>query len=330
MKSDLARVQPRIRAVASAVRRVVRGRPAKLAGLAAGTALMLWGLWTTAQRIDMPQAFSLLGISGLAGTVVLAGLINLLGGLAWSLIASAVFPGISIISATRMFFLTLPMKYVPGSVWSHVGRAGWLERTRSLPSPPEGLIKRSGLLVVAADFALLLSSGLVATLISGLSSMPAVFQGRVGPQFWNACLVLAICVFGATPFVFGSLIGRRGRGPLLVFARRIWTAQVVQIIDWLIGGFLLGVLVTALQAPLNRVVVLIGDSTLALYAGIMAGLAAIIVPNGLGIREMAMSVMYGDVAAVEAGFIAGFLYRALSMLTELLLFGLSALRGGRD
>lgn len=62
------------------------------------------------------------------------------------------------------------------------------------------------------------------------------------------------------------------------------------------------------------------DSMFALFAGMIAGLAVVVVPNGLGVREWVISLGYAGSVSAEVSFAAGFVFRIFGMVAETVIF----------
>jgi hypothetical protein len=319
MKRALTALRPQAEAAWGALLRISRGRTARLVGFIIGCLLLIWGLWVTSSRIDVVRVASALGFAGLAMGVALGSAAGLLGALAWAFTASAILPGTGLGNAMRIFLVTLPMKYLPGSVWSHVGRAAWLDQTQKVPGPAPRLGSHAGPSIVAIDFGLLLWSGLVAVGASGLLAVPQSLSDSVSPALWIMCFGMLICVSVGIMAMLGRFVIGANMGSLRVFAVRISIAHGLQVLSWLVGAVLLQFLESSTTGyPQSSPA--FSDSMLALYVGMVAGLAALVVPNGIGVREAVISVMLGGSAPVEAGFLASLLFRAVTVVSEIVIF----------
>lgn len=302
-----------------AVSRLSRGQRARTFGALLGIALLAAGLWGSLSALDLGSIAGALGIAGFLGGIGLGIVTQVLGAMAWSVIVSAVAPSVRFRDSMIAFFTALPLKYLPGSVWNHVGKATWLTQTPSLArKTTTGLVGASAL-TVGLEFLLLLWSGLIATLLVGVVQVPRGVAALVDQARWNTWFVMSLFVALLIPVIVFRLSKQLTSRAMPAFAARIWCAELLQVAGWLCGSALLGYLVAAVGgAP--HVAPDLSDSMLALYSGMTAGLAALFVPNGIGVREWVIALAYSGSVSSAAAFNSGMLFRALVMFGELGMF----------
>ena len=290
-------------------------------GLLIGVVLIAIGLLTGLQRVDFSSAFRSLGLRGLALALALGALTTFLSALGWALIVDALTPHADVWRSLRSYFAALPLKYIPGSVWNHFGRAAWLAELSRLPPRDSTLSSSggSGAMGVALDFGWLLWSGMVATGVTAMLNPPRALSGVISRGGLVAIAVMLTAISAAAPFVLYGLPGQSAARSRWGFAIRLWSAHLLQILSWLAASALLGYLVANLS--FNPELQLdLGESALALFAGISTGLAVLFVPNGIGVREWVIGATLSHIVPVENGFAAGILHRMIVMSSELLIF----------
>lgn len=320
MKHLLARAADAFGKAYSNVARFSRQRFVRILGMLLGGVLLGIGLWNSLQNSNLAAMISALGTFGLVAALLLQTFVQFIGATAWASVVDALAPGIGFGRAIKSFFLTIPMKYLPGSVWSHAGKAVWVSETmprRQLDQSSDRLGR--GLVAATIDFCLLLWSGLVATLLSGLVQFPGLARQFLSPGIWNSFAIVAVVATIFLPYILWARLGRRLDGSRSRFVIRIWASGALQGMGWILSGLLLGHLATGLSGTAQPQPSL-SDSMLAHFLGIAAGIAAPFVPNGLGVRETITSIAYRDVVAAGAGFSAAFVLRLGVLVTELLIF----------
>jgi len=240
--------------------------PILAAGLIAVTVLMIF--------VYPPASLHIASAGDLAAAIVLL----LLGMLAqygvWHVLASACGPAVSLRRSLTAHGLTIWGKYIPGKVWSVIGRSAYLARAADTPAGP--LLAASSVAQV-----LMIAGGLIVALPILASE---VFQ-LDRQTTWIA--VLAVAAAGALALV----IGRRGWSPLAPLARnpaRVGLAAALGLCAWLAWGAGFSHLVGAIGYRNDLAV----DA--AIFAGsATAGILSFVAPGGLGVREGAMSILFG-------------------------------------
>ncbi|MEO7704712.1 MAG: hypothetical protein ABIV92_08750 [Thermoflexales bacterium] len=257
-----------------------------------------------------------LGPAGLVFGLCAAALTQIFGAIAWAVIVSALLPGVSFPVSVMSFFATMPLKYLPGSVWNHVGKAAWLIQAPSMARTPATKSRIGfGMVGVAQEFIMLLLSGAIATLLLGLWKVPRVLGGLVTQGVWDWAFVMFVAVAIFTPLLMHSFMRHLTARPVMSFVIRLWCALILQVAGWVCGGALLGYIVIAMKGA-DQSGLGLSDSMFALYTGITAGLAALFVPNGLGVREWIISAAFGGSVPVAVAFAAGLVYRLFVMVSE--------------
>lgn len=239
-----------------------------------------------------------------ASVVALVGVFAF-GVFVWSrAIACMEGPRVPFPALLRIWFLSNLARYIPGKVWQFLG-AAQLARDEGLE--PVLLLTS---LVVNMGFTLL------SALLVGLATLPSAdVLARVGGEAgapWAPLLGVAavlLAIVGVHPAVINGLlrlVPRWLHQTVLVW-RGSWWDGVLQlllgVLSWLLYGAALLLFVHALLRPptTSLLLVLTGANALAFLTGYLV----IIVPAGLGARELSMAALLGralpgGVAAVVA------------------------------
>ncbi len=257
-----------------------------------------------------------------AGPVLAAGLAVLLSLtlslLAWRSMLDGLGTAVPLGGAARIFFVGQLGKYVPGSVWPIVAQmelgAGYgLSRAA---------VATGGLLAtaVAVPVALLL----------GLLTVPALVAADASAYLF-LFLALPVAVLVLSPPLLNPLLGRAlrlARRPPL--AQRLTGATVLRVALFAGGAqLLLGVQAWLLAVDLGAG----GLEVLPLAVGAfslagVAGLLAIPVPAGAGVREAVLVVALSPVLPVGQALVLALVSRVLLTVSDLLVAGV-AVRGRR-
>ena len=320
MKRAFAQTGGLARSVAPTILRLLRGRRARGVGILVGCALLGFGLWSALSHINFASVIGAVTPIRLVIGLGLAVLTATLGAMAWAAIVSAIAPGTRFGRSMIAFYAALPLKYLPGSVWNHLGKAAWLSQATwptGGPNSSRGIT--SGVFGVALDLALLLWSGAVATILLGAWQVPTALSLLTQPATWYLGLAATGIISAAIPFVLRRLWWRQIKRAVIGFAARIWCAHLLQIAGWLCSSVLLGYIVVVMEPP-GGTMPSSSDSMFALFAGMIAGLAVAVVPNGLGVREWVISLGYASSASAEISFAAGFVFRIFGMVAETVIF----------
>jgi uncharacterized membrane protein YbhN (UPF0104 family) len=205
------------------------------------------------------------GLTLMASTVAIATLV-------WADLSGHLGAGWNLRRDARAYAYALAARRLPGSFWHVVGRAVLYGQ--------EGLGRRVGLLGSALEAGLLIVTG--AALFLALSPLPA----PLGPTA-AALLVLS------APLLFGRLL------PIVAPGARRWLPPVGRLYRWMAldlaswllgmtGVFLLFDALYPLDPSLWRGVVL------ATTGSILAASAVLVLPGGLGVRELTLVGLLGD------------------------------------
>ena len=184
-------------------------------------------------------------------------------------------------AAGAAFLVTQSAKFVPGSVWQHVGRIGTSERL----GVPKRVVAGSMVVEVASSVAAaLFLAGVVGTVVPLVVDDP-------GPAWRAVELAAAVAAVVVVPEIGRRVAGRVGgsplieRGPLAVIVA--WHVAV-----WATYGVGAGMLSIGLGGPLWPAV---GAFTFSW----VCGLVVVGAPAGLGVREAVMAASLTPVAGAD-------------------------------
>ncbi|MCW3840457.1 lysylphosphatidylglycerol synthase domain-containing protein [Micromonospora yasonensis] len=251
----------------------------RLAGYAAVLVFLGWQIWRV--RHGMVDSLRAVGWAAALAAGVLAAVGGVPGFVGWRVLLAGLGTRLSLRDATRVYFLAGLTRYLPGGVWPTVAHAAM---ARPLRQPPTRL---------AAAF--LASQGLAAVsgVLVGVLALPWLLAQS--PWWW---LLLPACAAAAAPVLAPDLLARllgaaarllrRGdAGPLLPGRRALLGATGLMVLGWLISGLHVTVLAVALGADPGPALPLgVGGFALS----VVAGLCAVVLPTGLGVREVALAL----------------------------------------
>lgn len=290
-------------------------------GLLAVVGVQLAGRWEAlkSQAFAFDPRFAALAFVALAAYFAI-------GAEAWRRLVTALGGELGYRGAFHTLYYANVAKYLPGSVWSLVGRVV--------------LCKRLGVPPFVASAALLMDAvcQVVAGVIVGLVALPTF--AAAGPLGERAALIpvsaaVLVAVVGMHPAILNGMLGagekvlaRLGRPrelPRLPYRYRFVLAMLaLYVVNWAVLGTGFALLGQALSpdalAP-GQLLMLAGAFTIAWNVGVFALFA----PAGLGVREAAIAVLLA--ASFPAGWPAllALAARVWIVAGEAAAFGVAAL-----
>ncbi|MEV4478102.1 hypothetical protein [Micromonospora coxensis] len=260
----------------------------RVVGYAAVLAFLGWQVWRV--RHGMGESLRTVGWPTALTAGVLAAVGGVPGFFGWRLLLAGLGSRLSLRDASWVFFLAGLTRYLPGGVWPTVAHAAM---ARPLRQPPARL---------AAAF--LVSQGLAA--VSGVLVGILALPWLVGQSRWWWLLLPAGAAALApvlAPRLLTRLLGlaarllRRGgegAGPLLPARSTLLGATALMLLGWLISGLHITVLAVGLGADPGRAV---GVGVGGFALSVVAGLFAVVMPTGLGVREVVLAVTLATLVA---------------------------------
>jgi len=281
-----------------------------------------WGSFFSRLAGASPASLALSMLATVAGGLLVA--------LGWSLILRILGQRVPHPVAVRVYYLSELAKYVPGKIWTALGRAVLLE--------PWGVPKVVTISTVGIMLIVLSSSGVTAAVLS-LPFWPSLELRGVSP--WLYPLVLALLPVGLAalhPRVFDPVLNwflrkvekvsepvhlAYGSTVLLVL---YWTGL------WLIKGTATWILLDAIfvipHPPPLPWLILSGVMAVSWIVGVISPFT----PAGLGIAELSIALMLPVIFGLDQPSAAAFAFlcRLWALLADLLCVGVAlALPGGK-
>jgi uncharacterized membrane protein YbhN (UPF0104 family) len=192
----------------------------------------------------------------------------------WWLILRKLGYRLSFRKSTRIVYYSALAAYLPGSMWHYVGRVYLAEK--------EGVPRVRGVISVAIESVLIL---LAALAVAGLS-----LAAWPDPPLWAAALAGALLVgviwrpdlfFGLVDWALPK-VGRKALGVRLS-SKDVIEILVPFVLNWISFGLIFFALLAALYPSLS--LLYIPAVTGVFTAAWVGGYLAIVVPQGLGVRE---------------------------------------------
>ncbi|MEV0825209.1 lysylphosphatidylglycerol synthase domain-containing protein [Nonomuraea rubra] len=253
-------------------------------------------------RRDAGQIALLLGGSLLASTAGLS-----LGFLAWRVVLLELGPPVSGPRVVRIFFVGFLSKYLPGRVPGMLATA----RVATVNGITFGRLMTTAALVMS----LVLLSGFTVGLLAGVQLLGARAAWLAGA----AVLIVLVLVRPQLVNQGSALLLRLLRRPAAAKAasvRGVRLAVTWQSLSWVVTGLHLWPLAIAMGAPPSRSLLLcVGAFTLATSIGI----AAVFIPDGIGVREAVLTAALSVVLPTPAAAVVALASRLVSTVSEVLL-----------
>jgi hypothetical protein len=292
------------------VRRLLTGGLLMITAAAVAWALrgLDWPAAAAAARGRPPGFLAAVVGGGLATTAAAL----LLAMAAWRGMLIGVGAPVGVVAAARIYFVGVFARFVPGKVLGfvtsvHMGRSIGIAA---------GRIVSAWLLALAV----LVQTGMTI----GLLAAPAALGGSAG---WLAVAVLPLAVTMVRPDLVNVAAGRAARllrrpVPGRVSGRQVRRATTAQSLSWLLAGVHLWLLAIALGAPpVASLPLCLGAFSLAT----VAGLAAVVIPEGIGVREVVLMAALSTVLPLPEATVAVLASRLIFTLGEVVTAGVGLL-----
>jgi uncharacterized membrane protein YbhN (UPF0104 family) len=227
-------------------------------------------------------------------------------GIAWWVLLRDLGSHLPLPAALRVFFVSQLGKYLPGSVWPLLAQAE-LGLDRGVPRRRSVVV---GLVTIGTSLA--------AGLLVACATLPFAAPQAAASRWW-ALLALPILLVMLHPRVIhacaqrGLRLLRRPELERPISLPGLAAAMGVQVIGWMLIGMQVALLAIALGAPVGRVIPLaLGGTALAWCAGLLA----IPVPAGVGIREATLVAALAPVLPAGAALVVALVSRVLATVGD--------------
>ncbi len=242
----------------------------------------------------------------LLGAFVL-GLGNILAaGISWRILLADLGSPLAWGASMRVFFVSQLGKYVPGSVWPLLAQAEL--------GGDHGVPRRRSVVIGMVAMGVSLATGLVVA----TATLPFAAPGAARRYLW-VLLALPVLLAALHPGIlhrlatFGLQVLRRPPLERPLTFRALGLAFGVQLIGWMLVGVQVYVLAVALGAPPGRALPLcVGGVALAWSAGLLA----LPVPAGVGVREVILGLTLAPVLDAGSVVVVVVLSRLLTTLGD--------------
>jgi uncharacterized membrane protein YbhN (UPF0104 family) len=229
--------------------------------------------------------------------------------------------------ATRVWFLSAIVRYVPGNIWQPLSMTLQCQRRGIAPEATLTSVMFYQILV-------LLAASPIAGIYFGVTGNWGLLTDVL--QAWTPWLVAV----GVTPVLLfivrpswlielvNFVLAKFQRAPLTAGLTRLNAASLLllAIADWLLWGACFAALTFALQAYTPAEVLALTPHLVAGYAiAYVVGLVSLITPSGLGVREGALYLLLAPLVGGGVVTVAAIAMRLWVTLGELLAAGASLL-----
>lgn len=271
-----------------------------LAGVAGLVAVARNDAWSLVTRMADGRFLALLALSVLTNV---GGL--LLGLLSWRAVLDDLGPPVGLFASARIFFCGLLGKFLPTPVFgllAHIQLGAEYGAT-------------AGRMVTT--YVVSLGITMLTACLAALGIAPAVLGGNT---WWLALPVLVLLCFVVRPGLIGASVERGAR----LFRRppptgrnsprAVRVSLALALLSWFSAGLHLWLIVVALDGPPARSLsACVGGFALATVAGTLT----IVLPDGLGAREMVLVLSLSTVVPVPTAGAAAIVSRLVCTLAEL-------------
>lgn len=246
--------------------------------------------------------------TALASAWIFTTLSVFLGALGWWLTLTGLGQSVRVVASLRVHFLSNLAKYIPGYAWQLIRKASLTHEMGISPGVVgQGMILElfqivfTGLGIVIA----LIPDNLLNRWIGNQSILP-IFP------FLRVFVLLIMTVFLISlPFILRKYLSRSYSR---VKPLALWGATLAILAGWVVFGvafWLIGISIQ--QMPFSRLPLF----TFALATSFLVGLAIIIVPGSIGVRESIMVFILGPIIGGPVAVLIAALSRLIVTLSEI-------------
>jgi hypothetical protein len=259
-------------------------------------------LWKELATFNLAELFGRLSVGDISLALLVYTADLALAVLGWVLIIGPLSGYWRMLDHTRIYLLTSVTKRLPGTFWYILGRVVLYERL--------GVARGVSVLAGGLEFAVTIMGGLVVA----LAAWPVLIASTAFSPIW-LLLPLAIGAALLNPPAIRAILRRLApQHAAGVRYRHLLGWVLIYVLVWSVGGVLLFVLANAVYPlPLSALPGVIGVWA---TAGIAATVLFSVVPFGLGVNELTLTVLLGPFMPAGEAFFVALLMRALLTICE--------------
>jgi hypothetical protein len=247
-------------------------------GLGLGVALFVYQVWLAIMALRSNPAPLHYGYLAALLCLDLVAYVLLIAG--WGIITRALRLNLSARHMFDGYVLAFLPRYIPGSVWGYVSRGEWMQRTCGASYAHS---TAASLMEISVQFG---TAGLVVL-------------GGLAPAHWRlAAIVLGICTLAVPWWLLQRIYLRRQQISTARVAVSWLLLFMLYAVFWTVHGF---TILTALQAVGTAATLTLPAAVFAFCSSWLVGFAAILVPAGLGVRELTLSALLQRMTTIPAG-----------------------------
>jgi glycosyltransferase 2 family protein len=247
-------------------------------GLGLGAALFVYQVWLAIMALRSNPAplhygylVALLCLDLVAYVLLIVG---------WGIITRALRLNLSARHMFDGYVLAFLPRYIPGSVWGYVSRGEWMQRTCGASYSQS---TAASLMEISVQF----------------GTAGVVVLGGLAPVHWRlAIIVLGICTLAVPWWLLQRIYLRRQHVSTARVAVSWLLLFILYTVFWTVHGL---TILMALQAVGTTATLTLPAAVFAFCSSWLVGFAAILVPAGLGVRELTLSALLQRMTTIPAG-----------------------------
>ena len=257
-----------------------------------------------------------------AGFLALAWLVEIL---LWLRILRVMDAGMPLWSATRTWFLSAIVRYIPGNIWQPMSIVVYSQE-RNVPVA----VTVTSLLLFQVT--IILAVAPIAALYFAVTGNWGLLTGVLrGMAPWLIVIgMMPLVLFLVRPAWLIELVNwgltRFGRQPLATHLSRVELLQLlgIALVDWLLWGCSFAALSFGVQAYSSAEIVYLAPHLIAAYPIAYAiGFLSLITPSGIGVREGAFYLLLAPIVGGGPATVVALAMRVWTTLGELVAAGLA-------
>jgi hypothetical protein len=283
---------------------------------------LIYGQWDNLR--SLPWEFNAAWLALSAGLLALAWLVEIL---LWLRILRVMDAGMPLWSATRTWFLSAIVRYIPGNIWQPMSITVYSQE-RGVPYPVtlmSLLLFQITIILAVAPIAALY---FIATgnwgLLTGFLSWAAPWLIAIGLAPLVIFLVRPDWLVGMINWVLTRVARKQISAHLT--RRNLLGLLAIALLDWLLWGSAFAAMSFGVQNYSAAEIVRLAPHLIAAYPIAYAiGFISFITPSGIGVREGAFYLLLAPIAGAGAATMLGLAMRIWTTLGELVAAGLAVI-----